>query len=171
MTLKPIFHVLTFAHMMFSSTVPFFCDEHLTFDQPILSCGKGHRQVMLARAEGDVQLLQQKVKDLDVLMGLNGNSMGYPGTPKIFSFFDGRNRDLYGINMMGLIMRTLAPKGVRHSQTKPFTQFSPCMYLFDLNWFIAAVMAGARERQDHTSEGRCRSYSDARKHVGLDQHV
>lgn len=111
MTLKPIFHVLTFAHMMFSSTVPFFCDEHPTFDQPILSCGKGHRQVMLARAEGDVQLLQQKVKDLDVLMGLNGNSMGYPGTPKIFSFFDGRNRDLYGINMMGLIMRTLAPKG------------------------------------------------------------
>jgi len=100
-----------------------------------------------------------------------GVSMGYPGTPKIFSFFDGRNRDLYGINMMGLITRTLAPKGVRHSQTKPFTQFSPCMYLFDLNWFIAAVMAGARERQDHTSEGRCRSYSDARKHVGLDQHV
>lgn len=41
---------------------------------------------MLARGEGDVQLLQQKVKDLDVLMGLNGNSMGYPGTPKIVIF-------------------------------------------------------------------------------------
>jgi len=45
---------------------------------------------MLARAEGDVQLLQQKVKDLDVLMGtqweLNGNSMGYPGTPKMVIF-------------------------------------------------------------------------------------
>ena len=70
---------------------------------------------MLARAEGDVQLLQQKVKDLDVLMGtqwdLNGNSMGTQwGTrvPPKWSFFDGRNRDLYGINMMGLIMRSLA---------------------------------------------------------------
>ena len=68
-------------------------------------------------------------------------------------------------------MRALWTSGVRHSQTKPFIRFSPRMYLFGLNWFIAAVMAGARERQDHTSEGRCRSNSDARKHVGLDQHV
>ena len=66
---------------------------------------------MLARAEGDVQLLQQKVKDLDVLMGTQWELNGVPGYPPKLSFFDGRNRDLYGINMMGLIMRSLALRG------------------------------------------------------------
>ena len=64
---------------------------------------------MLARAEGDVQLLQQKVKDLDVLMGTQWELNGVPGYPPKLSFFDGRNRDL-------------CTSGVRHSQTKPFTQ-------------------------------------------------